>query len=275
MGGLTSQAGAALVALAERAGRAILDHYEAGPGRVAAKEDGSPVTAADAAAEAVILDGLDRHFPGEPVVAEERFTGDPVWFGDSPAFWLVDPLDGTREYIARNGEFTVNIARIEAGRPCFGVVHAPALGLTWWTDPLSGAALMHAPGGPTRTIVARTPGEGPLIVTASRSHGSAAQLDALLARLGPVERRRVGSSLKFCRLAEGTVDLYPRFGPTMEWDTAAGDAVLRAAGGVIIDAVTGEPLAYGKPGHLNGAFIAFGKWPEGERQKVLAAKAEG
>lgn len=246
-----------LIALAEAAGAAILALYAAGPGRIAAKGDGSPVTAADAAAEAVILAGLARLAPAERVVAEERFAADGVAATDD-TFWLVDPLDGTREYIARNGEFTVNIARVQGGAPVLGVVHAPALGLTWWGAAGEGAWMKD--GGAPRVIRARTaPAEG-LVVAASRSHGDGGRLDAFLARWPVRERLGLGSSLKFCRIAEGAVDLYPRFGPTMEWDTAAADAVLRAAGGVVVDAESGAPLVYGKPGHRNGAFVAYGAW---------------
>jgi 3'(2'), 5'-bisphosphate nucleotidase len=246
-----------LLALAQAAGAAILALYDAGPGRIAAKGDGSPVTAADAAAEAVILAGLERLAPGERVVAEERFSADGIVCTDD-AFWLVDPLDGTREYIARNGEFTVNIARVRRGRPELGIVHAPALGVTWWGVVGDGAWMRD--GGPPRAIRARpAPADG-LVVAASRSHGDGGRLDAFLARWPVRERLALGSSLKFCRIAEGVVDLYPRFGPTMEWDTAAADAVLRAAGGIVVDAGSGAPLTYGKPGHRNGEFVAYGAW---------------
>jgi 3'(2'), 5'-bisphosphate nucleotidase len=247
-----------LLALADRAGAAILALYEAGPGRVAAKGDGSPVTAADAAAEAVILEGLARLAPGERVVAEERFSADGVACTDT-AFWLVDPLDGTREYIARNGEFTVNIARVQRGLPVFGIVHAPALGLTWWGAAGQGAWMKIGGGAPSPIRARPAPADG-LVVAASRSHGDGGRLDAFLARWTVRERLALGSSLKFCRIAEGAVDLYPRFGPTMEWDTAAADAVLRAAGGIVVEAATGTPLAYGKPGHRNGEFVAYGAW---------------
>lgn len=256
---MTDEGFEAVVDLAEAAGAEILRLYSAGAGAASAKSDGSPVTAADTAAEAVILAGLAQLAPGAVVVAEEDVAAAGVAPAVQDAFWLVDPLDGTREYLARNGEFTVNIAHVVGGVPVAGVVHAPVAGLSWWG--CAKGAFRRGADRVARPIRARPAPSAGLVVAASRAHGDRARLDAYLARFTVAERRSIGSSLKFCRIAEGTLDLYPRFGPTMEWDTAAGDAVLRAAGGAVIDADTGGPLRYGKPDHRNGPFIAHGAWP--------------
>jgi 3'(2'), 5'-bisphosphate nucleotidase len=244
----------ALVALADRAGAVILDHY----GRetqARAKADRSPVTAADEAAEAVILEGLRRLTPQIPVVAEEEVAAGRVPAVDDGPFWLVDPLDGTREFLSRNGEFTVNIALIEARLPVLGVVTAPALARAWWGAAGLGAFTREAEGEARPITVRPRPLRG-VVALASRSHGDA-ETDAFLASEGVAERINAGSSLKFCLLAEGVADLYPRFGPTMEWDTAAGHAVLAAAGGSV-STRDGAPLLYQKPGFRNPAFIARG-----------------
>jgi 3'(2'),5'-bisphosphate nucleotidase len=251
------------VSAALDAGRVILDVY-ARPIDVTLKADLTPVTEADGAAERLILDALARLAPEVPVVAEESVAA-----GDIPetggAFFLVDPLDGTREFIDRNGEFTVNIALIEGGVPVLGVVYAPALGHIAAGSP-AGAFAGEVDAGKARTlrrIATRTVPEAGPVVVGSRSHGTPAT-DAYIATLGPCSWRAIGSSLKFCLLASGEADVYPRFGPTMEWDTAAGDAVLRAAGGVVTT-VDGVPLRYGKRGRagiadfLNPDFIALGR----------------
>ncbi len=242
------------------AGPAVMDVYEQGAD-VEVKDDGSPVTLADRRAEAIICDRLARAVPTMPVVAEESTAaGAPVATGGR--FVLVDPLDGTKEFIARNGEFTINVALIENGRPIAGAVYAPALGRLWFGG--DQAFVCQAAVGAClpdrqkwRLIHARR-ATGALVVMASRSHADS-QTEAFLQRLPIAERRTRGSSLKFCVIAEGQADVYPRFGPTMEWDTAAGDAVLRAAGGVVLDP-SGAPLAYGKTasGLRNGAFVAWG-----------------
>ena len=211
------------------------------------KDDGSPVSAADRRAEAAILPRLAAAFPEIPVVAEEAAAeADPPAIGDR--FFLVDPLDGTKEFISRNGEFTVNIALVEHGVPVAGVVLAPALGRLYLgmsgrgacAGTVGAACRTHDALSPIRT---RACAPAPVAV-ASRSHLTAAT-EAALARAGAVDRRSIGSSLKFCLLAEADADFYPRIGPTMEWDTAAGDAVLRAAGGIVVTA-DGAPLRYGK-----------------------------
>jgi 3'(2'), 5'-bisphosphate nucleotidase len=244
-----------IVKLAGKAAAVILRHYQ-GDATVRRKADASPVTAADEAAEAVILAGLAELTPDIPVVAEETVAAGHVPSVDSGPFWLVDPLDGTKEFISRNGEFTVNIALIEGGEPVLGVVLAPALGKAWWGAQGHGAmARDGGDGAPGRTIAVRAKPAQPVAV-ASRSHADP-QTEAFLDAAGVAERISAGSSLKFCLVAEGKADLYPRFGRTMEWDTAAGHAVLRAAGGEVTTR-DGAPFLYRKPGFENPGFIARG-----------------
>ena len=243
-----------LTPLIRDAGKVIMDIY-ATDFDVTQKGDASPVTAADQRAETVILAGLKRIAPDIPVVAEEAVAAGHV--PDVGArFWLVDPLDGTKEFISRNGEFTVNIALIENGRPILGLVQAPAIdrlfggaeGLGAWVEDKQGRRAIT-----TRAV----PAEG-LTVVASRSHGDETALDAFLAGRTVASRTNAGSSLKLCLVAEGVADVYPRLGRTMEWDIAAGDAVLRAAGG-IVKTVAGPVLGYGKPGFDNPHFAAWGR----------------
>jgi len=254
-----------LECLARAAGDVVMRIY-ATDFAVQGKADASPVTLADQQAEAVILAGLRALAPHIPIVAEEAAAA-----GDVPAlvaggpFWLVDPLDGTREFVARNGEFTVNIALIDGGRPVLGVVLAPAVGgaggCLYAGVVGQGAWLEDAAG--RRPISCRAvPAEGPTVL-GSRSHGDAAAMQAFLQRhLGgrPVAGfATAGSSLKLCLLAAGQADLYPRLGRTMEWDIAAGHAVLAAAGGQVRRVDDGQPLGYGKPGFENPHFYAMGQ----------------
>ncbi|CAA7617853.1 3'(2'),5'-bisphosphate nucleotidase CysQ [Magnetospirillum sp. SS-4] len=242
--------------LARRAGAAILEVYHS-DFAVETKGDSSPVTAADQRAEAIILPGLAELTPGIPVVAEEEAAAGRIpEVGDGP-FWLVDPLDGTKEFVKRNGEFTVNIGLIRDGVPVLGVVLAPAQGVLW-----SGAAGRGAfrvdPDGHRAAIACRPlPAVGAVVLT-SRSHREPAALEAWMARFPGASLDFAGSSLKFCKVAEGSADLYPRFGPTSEWDTAAASAVLLAAGGSVTT-FDGLPLAYAKPNFRNPDFIARGK----------------
>jgi 3'(2'), 5'-bisphosphate nucleotidase len=249
----------AAVALA--AGPVVMVEYEKGC-EVRTKSDSSPVTIADEKAEELILGLLRAQASEIPVVAEEAIArGAQADFGRS--FILVDPLDGTREFIARNGEFTINIALVRDGAAVAGAVYAPALGRLWFGGERA-FVCEAAVGAPLpaksswRAIATRAAPADALVALASRSHGDA-ETEAFLARLPIGERRSAGSSLKFCALAEGIADVYPRFAPTMEWDTAAGDAVLRAAGGIVL-AVEGGPLRYGKKDRRlrNGGFIAWG-----------------
>ena len=242
-----------LVRIAEAAGQRILEVY----GRefdVRSKVDSSPVTEADERAEALILERLDRLTPRLPIVSEEAFAAGIVpEIGAS--FWLVDPLDGTREFVNRNGEFTVNIALIENGSPVLGVVYAPAVGRLYYGRSRAGAWLVEQ-DGPRRIHCRHAPDAGVTVIS-SRSHGDAAALERYLSGRAVVASRQAGSSLKFCLLAAGEADLYPRFGRTMEWDTAAGHAVLAAAGGRVTT-LDGAPLRYGKPGFENPHFVAMG-----------------
>ena len=252
-----------LIALAREAGQVILRFYDGGA-EVALKADATPVTAADVAAEEVILAGLRRLAPEIPVIAEEAVARGAVPRA-ARRFFLVDPLDGTKEFISRNGEFTVNIALIEAARPVAGVVYAPAIGRLFWGEQGRGAAeariaLLGAIGAapPEVRRIAAAPARpgAPIRVVASRSHRDS-ETDRFLASLGKCEVVSAGSSLKFCLVASGEAEVYPRFGRTMEWDTAAGHAVLAAAGGSVKTAA-GGPLLYGKEaeGFANPAFIA-------------------
>ena len=239
--------------IAREAGDAILEIY-GGEHGTRLKADASPVTDADHRAEAIIVPALEALAPGVPVVAEEACAmhGVPEVGAE---FWLVDPLDGTREFISRNGEFTVNIALVQHGVPVLGVVLAPALGRLF-----SGAAGVGAwaeEQGQRRAICVRVPASAGLVVVGSRSHGDADALDRFLAGRCVAELRAAGSSLKFCLLAAGEADLYPRLGRTMEWDIAAGHAVLAAAGGRV-ERLDGTPMTYGKQGFENPHFVAWG-----------------
>ncbi len=244
-----------LAALAETAGRAIMAIYHS-DFAAETKADASPVTAADQQAEEIILAGLAKLFPAIPVIAEESVAA-----GHIPAignaFFLVDPLDGTREFISRNGEFTVNIGLIRDGAPVLGVIFAPALSEMFLGATGQGAFYKGAGEATYAPIKARAaPVQGPEIL-ASRSHLDA-ETKAFIDAAKPSKLGNAGSSLKFCRIAQGQADLYPRFGRTMEWDTAAGHAILLAAGGNVAKP-DGGAFTYGKPGFANGAFVATGR----------------
>jgi len=241
--------------LAVDAGRAIMAIYATDFASVA-KADASPVTAADHAAEKIILDGLRAELPSIPCVAEEEVAaGAAPDIGDGP-FILVDPLDGTREFVGRNGDFTVNIALVRDSRPAIGAVYAPARGMLYSGRPGAAFATAVADGarlGERRPIGVRRP-QAPLAIVASRSHLTP-ETAAFIDRFPGAETVSVGSSLKFCLLASGEADLYPRFGRTMEWDTAAGDAVLCAAGGRM-RLPDGGPFLYGKRGQAGDVDFA-------------------
>lgn len=247
-----------LAATAETAGRAILEVRARGF-ETFTKADDSPVTEADRAAEGIVIGGIERLGASLPIVAEELMAE-----GTSPAFegrdfWLVDALDGTKEFVKGGTDFTVNIALIQGGLPVLGIVHAPAraetyLGVVDPSDAARRAEVRRA--GVTSPLVARR--RPPRVTVAgSRSHEVAAEMSAFLKAYDVAQRIVVGSSVKFCMVAEGRADLYPRFGPTSEWDTAAGHAVLRAAGGRV-HSFDGVELAYKKPGYRNGRFLAEG-----------------
>jgi 3'(2'), 5'-bisphosphate nucleotidase len=243
-----------LVTLSRQAGREILTIYNTNF-EVQHKADHSPLTQADLRAHATLVAGLQALTPDIPILSEEAsdipFSERNRW----STHWLVDPLDGTREFVSRNGEFTVNVALIERHRPVLGVVHVPTRDITF-----SGLQHLGAfkQSGDTASvpIQAQRPAARPLRVVSSRSHAAAGG-EEYERILGPYTVVRVGSSLKFCILAEGAADLYPRFGNTSEWDTAAGQAVLEAAGGFVVD-LQGRPLQYNTRAELlNPHFIAF------------------
>jgi 3'(2'), 5'-bisphosphate nucleotidase len=226
--------------LARDAGRTILEVY-ASAFSVTEKEDRSPLTEADLRSERLILAGLKRIAPEIPVLSEE--TGQVPWNKRSgwSRLWVVDPLDGTKEFVQRNGEFTVNIALVDHHRAVLGVVHAPVLERTYYACEGIGAFRSDARSAGRPIRVAKR-GPGPVRVVGSRSHRGSS-LDGFLAQVGPHEFVEVGSSLKLCLVAEGNADVYPRLGPTSEWDTAAGQCVLEQAGGQVLK-LDGEPLSY-------------------------------
>ena len=244
----------AVIVIAREAAAAILQVYE-NAFEVERKSDSSPLTAADMAAHHIIADGLGRLTPDWPVLSEE--AADIPWetrrhWG---RYWLVDPLDGTREFVKRNGEFTVNIALIDQNISIFGVVLAPVGGALW--HGVLGQRAYRRDGQTDVELRTRVPASGTLRVAASRSHRDA-RTEALLARIGDAETIGLGSSLKFCRIAEGSLDVYPRFGPTSEWDTAAAQCILEAAGGAVL-APDGRAFRYNRRETLlNGDFIALG-----------------
>jgi 3'(2'), 5'-bisphosphate nucleotidase len=237
-----------------RAGKAILEVYSS-DFDVEKKDDASPVTVADQRAEAIIIEALRREVSDAwPIVAEEEVAAGRMPEIDGGPFWLVDPLDGTKEFIKRQGEFTVNIALIENGLPTLGVVHAPAKDATYWGSPLGAFAAEGGAGA--RPIACRPmPAKG-LVAVASKSHRNP-ELEEFLAQYDLAESISSGSSIKFCLVAIGRADLYPRTGRTMEWDTAAGQAVVMAAGGSV-SRLDGTPLTYGKPGFENPHFVVRG-----------------
>ena len=241
--------------IGQRAGNVIMDIYRE-DFAVREKSDTSPVTEADVAAERLITEALKALTPDIPVVAEEDVSA-----GRSPDvggghFWLVDPLDGTKEFVNRNGEFTVNIGLIVEGKPVLGIVHAPAIEVSYFGFAPEAAFVQRgdAPAEPVRARAA--PAEG-LVVAVSRSHRNA-ETDEFLAKHQVVSEQVAGSALKFGLVATGEADLYPRLGRTMEWDTAAGHAVLRAAGGRV-ETTGGEELVYGKADFANPPFVAWGR----------------
>ena len=246
------------LALAEAAGRAILDVY-ARDFAVEAKDDRSPLTEADLASHRLLVAGLEALTPDIPVLSEESAALGPAERRAWPRLWLVDPLDGTREFVKKNGEFCVCIALVEHGVPVLGLVHAPVTGVTWSALANHGAWRREADGHEialgSRAALAGASTDTGLRVAASRSHLDP-RTAALLERLPEAERVPLGSALKFGLLAEGRLDLYPRFGPTSEWDTAAGQCLVEAVGGAVLD-LEGRPLRYNQRDTLlNGDFIA-------------------
>jgi 3'(2'), 5'-bisphosphate nucleotidase len=241
---LARQAGAIILAVRERGFETLRKH------------DASPVTEADHLAEALIVAGLREATPDIPVVAEEEMAAGHVP-REAHAFWLVDPLDGTKEFASLRDDFAVCIGLVRDGKPVLGVVGAPAYGELF--GGIVGRSALKRDGAGERLISARLPPAEGLTVIASRSSAQHPRVAPYLAGRTVAHTVNMGSALKFCRLAEGGADLYPRFGRTMEWDTAAAQAVLEAAGGFVRDADTGEILGYGKPGYENPHFIATGR----------------
>lgn len=245
-----------VVAIARRASQEILRIYNRGFD-VRDKADASPITEADEASEALILAGLKSLTPDIPAFGEETVSrGEANADSLPPRFWLVDPLDGTREFVSRNGEFAICIGLVEARRPAFGVLHAPVLDTTWSAAGVGTACVWRGAARPIAIQARRPPASG-MIAVQSRSHGDRSAVEALCAENGVSEIRIQGSAIKLGALAEGHADFYPRFGPTMEWDTCAGHAILEAAGGRL-ETMNGGPLLYGKPGFRNPDFIARG-----------------
>ena len=245
--------------LAVEAGDITLDYFDEGGVDSQQKEDGSPVTLADQHAEKVIIKGLNEMTPSVPVVGEESMAaGKKPDISKSDYFWLVDPLDGTKEFISGSGDFTVNIALIFNGEPVLGVVYAPYHGLLYAGFGLGTATKwLEDTDIEKKILTRRAPVEG-LTVVASKSHGKGEKLDKFLSDYKVKKLLKKGSSLKICAVAAGKADIYPRFGPTCEWDTAAADAILRSAGGLMTD-TDGNPLVYGgrREGFLNPEFIAW------------------
>lgn len=242
---------AILLPLAREAGKAIMDVY-ATDFDARSKADDSPVTEADLAADRVIVAGLEAAFPDIAVVTEERASSHE---GERPErFFLIDPLDGTKEFVKRGGDFTVNIALIDKGVPVRGVVFAPALERMFWTTD-NGKAMLQEGDEPAQPIRVAKPDNSALRIVASKSHKNA-ETEEFISRYAVSDYKSAGSSLKFCLVATGEADLYPRLGPTMEWDTGAGDAVLRAAGG-FVERMEGGPLLYGKSDLYNPHFVAY------------------
>ena len=244
-----------LVDISRRAGFKILEWYGGDMG-ITRKSDDSPLTRADLASHDLIMAELSERWPDIPILSEE--SADIPWETRQnwQQYWLVDPLDGTKEFINHNGEFTVNIALIRDHQPVMGVVHVPVTDTSYFGARGSGAWCQHG-NTAARSIEVRQPAAQPAVIVGSRSHANP-ELASQLKRLGPHELTSMGSSLKFCRIAEGLADFYPRLGPTCEWDTAAAQAVVEAAGGRVVK-IDGSALDYnGKATYLNPHFFVFG-----------------
>lgn len=239
-------------------GEAIMEIYQRDDMGVRTKDDASPVTEADEAADRIVSAGLRAEFPDLPLITEEQSATHDL---DVRTFLIVDPLDGTKEFVKRRGDFTVNIALVEDGIPTLGVVYAPAKGRLFLTGATGGVTeetgdMNVDTVGPTKPVGVSTPDMGGLRVVASKSHRDQAT-DDYIAQYNVADLVSAGSSLKFCLVATGEADFYPRLGPTMEWDTAAGHAVLNAAGGTVVEKETHKVLEYGKASFRNPFFLAY------------------
>lgn len=259
-----------IVALAHKAGEAIMSIYRSGDAGTTTKTDNSPLTIADLASHLIIVDGLKNLEPDLPILSEEAacipYTERKLW----TCYWLVDPLDGTKEFIKHNGEFTVNIALIENGEPVIGVVYAPALDVCYHAARGTGAFVQRE-NGAAQPIKTNSHQAGQAIkVAASRSH-SDARTEALLEQIGDHECISMGSSLKLCLVAEGQAHIYPRLGPTMEWDTAAAHVIVNEAGGAVCDS-GGLELRYNKADLHNPEFFVFPAEDEVLRELLKIAR---
>ena len=242
-----------VIKISKKAGTAIMDVYVS-DFDIQIKDDRSPLTEADKRADAIINEGLKKVAPDVPVLSEEGrdipFDERSIW----ESYWLVDPLDGTKDFIKKNGEFTVNIALVEDNAPVFGVVYAPAIDLLFWGSLENGAWKKEA-HNPAQAMRVADKIDETVQIASSRSHPSD-KMDAFLAQFNNFELHPIGSSLKICLVSDGSVHLYPRLGPTMEWDTAAAHAIIKSAGGEMIQLGTSFPLRYNKKELLNPNFIA-------------------
>ena len=244
-----------IISIANNAGKAILEIYSNSEEsiNISYKNDNSPLTAADKASNDIICKELERISQNIPILSEEGKHTDFEKRKKWNQFWLIDPLDGTKEFINRNGEFTVNIALIDKGKPILGVVHAPVNNITWYTD---GKKSYKIESGVSNIISVKTPSLNDKIkVVSSRSHANNPKLENYLNNFKKVELVKMGSSIKICLVADGSAHLYPRFGPTMEWDTAAAHAVVKFAGGNILNMENNKELNYNKSNLLNPEFL--------------------
>jgi 3'(2'), 5'-bisphosphate nucleotidase len=253
---------AKVLEVAAAAGRAAMAFY--GSSHVTQKADSSPLTLADTAAHEAIVSGLRALWPEIPILSEESPEPDSAARARWRRLWMVDPIDGTKEFIKQSEQFTVNIALIEDGEPVLGVIHAPVSGVSYAARKGGAAALVHRPGGAPQPIRTRRADPARIVIAASRDHAGP-EVQNLLARFDGATTIAMGSALKFCLVAEGRADVYPRLLPTMEWDTAAGQCILEAAGGGVVD-LERRRLAYNKrEGLRNPGFVAFGdgtrNWP--------------
>jgi len=254
------------LALALDAGKKVMQIYNAGETTAQYKSDNSPLTEADLASHHTIVAGLQRLTPDMPVLSEESAVISYETRRHWQRFWLIDPLDGTKEFLKRNGEFTVNIALIENGTPVLGVVHAPALGLSYFAAQGGGAYRQQGEDAPVAIKVAQRNAQEKIKMVGSRSHSDERQND-LLAYLGGGELQSMGSSLKLCLVGDGSAHLYPRLGPTMEWDTAAAHSIVLEAGGIVCNK-NGESLRYNKPDLHNPPFMVFAEADKSLLEKI-------
>jgi 3'(2'), 5'-bisphosphate nucleotidase len=243
-----------IIGIAKEAGEAILEYYkDSADMDISRKDDDSPLTKADLAAHNIIINALPKIDPDTPIISEESGVPDYEERKDWSKFWIVDPLDGTKEFIRRNGEFTVNIALVDQGVPVLGVVYIPAKNTTYYATREDGSFKQEGTSAPTRIFSEGSPKTDDLVAMQSRSHGSDKLIQQLTDKGLTVGKTiPAGSSLKFCLVAEGSADIYPRMGPTMEWDVAAGDAVYRYSAK---EGVHSSPLSYNKPDLKNGSFL--------------------